>query len=90
MQLTIKEKEQTIYRLRDETNRLVTDLDKSIARQQELETAMDAKEAELREQIAYYKNKFVTDGNENKVLKEENARLKAEVEMLKAQQMLLP
>lgn len=51
---------------------------------------MDAKEAELREQIAYYKNKFVTDGSENKALKEENARLKAEVEMLKAQQMLLP
>jgi hypothetical protein len=51
---------------------------------------METKEAELREQISYYKNKFVTDGNENKALKEENARLKAEVEMLKAQQMLLP
>ena len=90
LQLTIKEKEQTIFRLRDETNRLVTDLDKAIARQQEIETAMDAKETELREQIAYYKNKFVTDGNENKALREENARLKAELEMLKAQQMLLP
>jgi hypothetical protein len=33
LQLTIKEKEQTIFRLRDETNRLVTDLDKAIARQ---------------------------------------------------------
>jgi predicted nuclease with TOPRIM domain len=51
---------------------------------------MDTKETELREQIAYYKNKFVTDGNENKALREENARLKAELEMLKAQQMLLP
>jgi hypothetical protein len=46
--LTIKEKEQTIFRLRDETNRLVTDLDKAIARHQEIEATMDTKETELR------------------------------------------
>jgi chromosome segregation ATPase len=51
LQLTLKEKEQTISRLREESNRLITDLDKAIARQRELETAMEAKEAELREQI---------------------------------------
>jgi len=90
LQLTLKEKEQTISRLREETNRLITDLDKAIARQRELETAMEAKESELREQIAYYKNRYVSDGSENKALKEENARLKAEIEMLKAQRMLLP
>jgi hypothetical protein len=50
---------------------------------------MNRKEEELRQQIQYYKSKYVTDGNENKQLREENARLKAEVEMLKAQQMLI-
>jgi cell division protein FtsB len=50
---------------------------------------MRQKEIELRDQIQYYKNKFVTDDNENKMLREENAKLKAEIEMLKAEKMLI-
>jgi len=54
-----------------------------------LEEEMRQKEIELRDQIQYYKNKYVTDDNENKMLSEENAKLKAEIEMLKAEKMLI-
>ena len=53
----LSEKDKSIQRLKDENARLVTDLDRSITKQKEIQEAAAKTEAELRQQVDFYRQK---------------------------------
>jgi septal ring factor EnvC (AmiA/AmiB activator) len=70
--------------LRDENAKLVTELDRTITKSREGQEAARKTEADLRQQIAYYKEKLAEPNPEiARQHKEEVAKLTAEIEQLK-------
>lgn len=55
------EKDKSLQRLRDENARLVTDLDRSITKQKEMQEAAAKTEAELRQQVDFYRQKAMQE-----------------------------
>lgn len=55
------EKDKSLQRLKDENARLVTDLDRSITKQKEMQEAAAKTEAELRQQVDFYRQKAMQE-----------------------------
>ncbi len=63
LQQALREKDQTIARLREQNAKLLTDLDRAIGQVREKEEEAQRREHDLRGQIEYYKGKCIQDGN---------------------------